>query len=449
MPTTMDLPLLRDDQQLSPEQRLEAPTQTDVELSPRTRPIATHAGTLELIRASVGVLCHAAALAQYVFYLPVSQAPPDWPAQFYFLLTLSLFLALAVSLAKSRALVVLLAFMRMCVLIPMGYPLGDYLGIEFTILIPILVDLGLRLSYPLNMTCGGVAAMLLLLFQTSARSWDALLPSPPAQDIVWIGTSCAVVIIFAALVQHHAEQMSIGSNHVRRIELALSQLMAANLGFQRLVATVEQQSKLDERKRVSREIHDTVGYALTNLMMMMEAALDHCPAEATRARSLLLRARKQAQEGLNETRRALRVLRSRDEGEGFGLKAIHKLARAFAEVTGVHVKLEWGNLPWVLSEAIGPAVYRFVQEGLTNAFTHGKATEIRLAFWQTDGHLLVNVHDNGSGSSTIKEGIGLAGMRERVEQLGGQVAARNLRDGFELLATIPRSQAVESGEADG
>ena len=82
-----------------------------------------------------------------------------------------------------------------------------------------------------------------------------------------------------------------------------------------------------------------------------------------------------------------------------------------------------------------------VQEGLTNSLKHGKATHVRLHFWQEEHGVWVHINDNGLGSRKMSEGIGIAGMRERIEQLGGRLRAANKQDGFELSAWIPREGA--------
>ena len=64
-------------------------------------------------------------------------------------------------------------------------------------------------------------------------------------------------------------------------------------------------------------------------------------------------------------------------------------------------------------------MFSMIQEGMTNSLRHGKASQVRLMFWQTDSELIVNLYDNGKGSDTIREGIGFSGMRERIARLGG------------------------------
>ena len=88
-------------------------------------------------------------------------------------------------------------------------------------------------------------------------------------------------------------------------------------------------------------------------------------------------------------------------------------------------------------EKVDSLIYQFIQEGLTNSFRHGEATKIKILFWREDHILNIHLTDNGIGAKSIKEGIGMMGMRERLGALGGTMDSQNVVDGFELSARIP------------
>ncbi len=96
------------------------------------------------------------------------------------------------------------------------------------------------------------------------------------------------------------------------------------------------------------------------------------------------------------------------------------------------------NLPWELDPEVDGAIYRLLQESMTNAFRHGGATHVSVRFSVREREIEVMVRDNGRGAEEVEEGIGLAGMRERVERLGGRLSARSITGGFEVLAYLPR-----------
>jgi pimeloyl-ACP methyl ester carboxylesterase len=83
------------------------------------------------------------------------------------------------------------------------------------------------------------------------------------------------------------------------------------------------------------------------------------------------------------------------------------------------------------------AASHFVQEGMLNAFSHGKASAIRVSFRASEEELRVSVKDNGGGAKEVQEGIGLAGMRERIQKLGGSLEYGSSAQGFDIVMRLP------------
>jgi signal transduction histidine kinase len=149
----------------------------------------------------------------------------------------------------------------------------------------------------------------------------------------------------------------------------------------------------------------------------------------------------QAKDAVKDTRQSLRELRNKEDESPRGPRAIHELISVFSKTTGVEVGINYGNLFWRFGVEIDEVMYRMVQEGLTNAFRHGKATRIQINLWIVRGDMLpeinISIYDNGQGSSEIKKGIGLQGMEERIQRLKGSFEARSQPDGFHINASIP------------
>ena len=160
-------------------------------------------------------------------------------------------------------------------------------------------------------------------------------------------------------------------------------------------------------------------------------------SQPEKTRELLEKSMAEASTCLDETRTAMRELRKKKMSQARGIRAFFDLVSAFGEATGITVKVEFGNSPDSFGERIDKTIFRFIQEGLTNSFRHGRATEIRIYFWIVRGVLEIRLQDNGSGSGELSAGIGLAGMRERLGELGGSLTYRNIVDGFEVAIRIP------------
>ncbi len=126
------------------------------------------------------------------------------------------------------------------------------------------------------------------------------------------------------------------------------------------------------------------------------------------------------------------------------MRRIAELTRIFENATLVSVRLHTGNAPASFGVQVDDAVYRMLQECLTNALRHGNATEITVSFWVVEHAVRLSVADNGAGAKEIVPGIGLAGMGERVAHLGGTLKAENTAFGFLVTADIPLEQGQAS-----
>jgi signal transduction histidine kinase len=110
----------------------------------------------------------------------------------------------------------------------------------------------------------------------------------------------------------------------------------------------------------------------------------------------------------------------------------------FEEVTGIKVDIEVGNIRQSYGRTINKILARILQEAFTNSIRHGKATYILIHFWEFPEELTMTVTDNGIGTQTIVKRIGLAGMEERLAELGGNLEVSSPEDGgFRIRVRIP------------
>ncbi len=224
-------------------------------------------------------------------------------------------------------------------------------------------------------------------------------------------------------------------------------LAEANIGLQTVAAEAELSSIFKERTRIAREIHDSLAYTFTNLIALLNAFLvqkqatgQEVPAEIEKARNLAL-------DGLRDLRQALHTLRPRENEDYNGLGAILRLTKVFKQATGIEVSLNFGDVPQYIGKPLEKVIYRAVQEGLTNSFRHGKATEVYISFYLVGEGVEVNIKDNGRGTDSPTGGYGLLGIQERVDELAGKVnISSRPGNGFLLCIWLPFQ---EEGEAHG
>ena len=241
----------------------------------------------------------------------------------------------------------------------------------------------------------------------------------------------------------------VDAEHARndRLESGMQNLAEVNVGFQEYSQTVEARSKHEERNRITRDIHDTVGYSLTNIAVMLDAAVGLIGWDVPRVRTMLHKGREQVDTAHAEVRRALHALRALASAEEFGVRNLLHIGDQFAEATDVSVDIDFGNAARSYGPHTDATLSRLVQEGLANAFRHGGATAVSVRLWQSDSQLTLTIRDNGRGSEVIEEGIGFLGMQERLSQIHGTLSWQSLSTGFVLIAEVVLSVPSQDGGA--
>lgn len=243
-----------------------------------------------------------------------------------------------------------------------------------------------------------------------------------------------------------ADRLRQEQEHVQTLNDAVIQLTSANSGFLRYASNAERESALEERRHITRELHDIVGQTLTDIISMMDAAVRNPMDTVDEQRRLHQWVRDQSQRCLGETREVLYRLRAMPDAPLSGTSAIQSLVETFSASTGVRVRLEWSNSPADFGPRLNSVFYRVVQEALVNAFRHGRASEVLVEFRLEGDRLNVLIEDDGRGSAESKKGIGQAGMEERVGEIGGEIRFGSTANGYQVHARCPYD-AVRDREA--
>ncbi|MGE5582945.1 MAG: sensor histidine kinase [Bacillota bacterium] len=396
-------------------------------------------GLLRIFVLVLTIAAHGIAFLQFQQQLAIITLPPEFGSQFQFLLALSLSFALITPFTSKPHFTWLLLILRGGALILMNMPFGNYLGITATLITALIVEANVYCSFKAGIICSAILVAAAINSRVHpVKAWGLTLPAPSGMDLLFFGIYAGFITVFSAIFNFQvANQISVKELN-RRLDEATLQLARANSQLQEYAVMAEREAVQNERKRFAREIHDTLAYTLTNLIMMSEAAKDLVDGEKTVLLGHLSKIHDLARAGSLEVRRAIQALRPVELTEVSGLLAVYRLVRTFREATQINVELNLGNVPQFLGEEADLTVYRLVQEGITNALRHGKASEIELSFSLLSGGVCILIKDNGIGSNNLNEGYGLTGMRERIERLGGQLTASNRPEGgFMVSAWIP------------
>jgi len=254
------------------------------------------------------------------------------------------------------------------------------------------------------------------------------------------------------LLQDIADRAALTIENARLFESVANQRERLIALSARLVEAQE-----TERRNLARELHDEVGQILSGLVMQLGIARSHLPKSAKTAQTILNETEELLQEILGRIRAIIAGLRPQVLDDLGLVPAIRRLANEFQEETGTQVKIKTDQIPDRLSAPLELALFRIVQEGLTNVRKHAQAHTVSIRLAIEDAKVILSIQDDGRGfenqpawphpdGETILEGgwsisaghYGLIGIQERVAQLGGRLhITSSLGQGTSLRVELP------------
>jgi signal transduction histidine kinase len=200
----------------------------------------------------------------------------------------------------------------------------------------------------------------------------------------------------------------------------------------------------EERARIARELHDVVGHSVSVMTVQAAGVRRLLKPDQEREREALQIVEQTGREALAEMRRLVGVLRRPEEAPALAPQpSLEHLDRLVAQAreAGLPVELQVEGDPVQLAPGLDLTAYRLIQEGLTNALKHARASQAEVLVRYDNGHVELTVSDDGSGDGGGESGgHGLVGMRERISVYGGELEAGPLPEGgYRLRARLPLS----------
>jgi signal transduction histidine kinase len=202
---------------------------------------------------------------------------------------------------------------------------------------------------------------------------------------------------------------------------------------------LERKAKLQERTRISREIHDSVGHTLTSALTGLQTAAHAIGKNHySLALEMIDRTKENIRSGLDDVRTSVHLLRENIPGDQFVPELIGLINETKMQ-TNVEIDYEIDKTIPELSPKIELTIYRALQEGLTNGIRHGSSTHFHFSLTHSADHIRFILSDNGKPPSQIVHGFGLNAMKERVEDVWGELSISNkdFASGLILEITIP------------
>jgi signal transduction histidine kinase len=261
------------------------------------------------------------------------------------------------------------------------------------------------------------------------------LPSQGWLSLVSRLTDFLAAVVFVAVFT----RISLSEEKARRsVEKLVEELSVANNKLREYAARAERLAIIEERNRLAREIHDSIGHYLTSVNIQIKAGLATLDQDPQEARSAFGKAQTLTQEALTDIRRSVASLRADPVSNQPLSEAVESLLIA-ARASGLVTNLQISGTPRKLSDQAEFTIYRTVQEALTNVIKHAQASQVEILLdYQDSQTTRLVIQDNGVGTEEINQGFGLLGVSERVQLLGGEVNIQtSFGKGFILELKIP------------
>jgi signal transduction histidine kinase len=253
------------------------------------------------------------------------------------------------------------------------------------------------------------------------------------------------------------------------------ELVEAYRWMEELSIQKERTAALEERNRIARDMHDSLGHRLTSLIMQIEMGKEYLKKEPDKTDEYLDRCASNARKALTDTRRALRALggmgggitrtgsgeggtfnssavSSGDGGKGGvtcvvgsegktddcieTLESIIDMIEEFNRNTGIEINYKLPDTGINTQETT--VLYRVIQEAITNAARHGRATKIDIEAGRDDNGVWFCIQNNGEAGGDYTEGFGLLSMRKRLEDMGGSLEIETAQ-GFKLTGRFEKA----------
>ncbi|MEE5987827.1 sensor histidine kinase [Ligilactobacillus equi] len=226
------------------------------------------------------------------------------------------------------------------------------------------------------------------------------------------------IVIFAAALFTYVVYIT---NEQRNIEEELRMMDRANAELKSYIEVAERNAERRERIRISREIHDTLGHALTGISAGIDAVLVLVDMDKESAKAQLRNLSEVVRQGIIDVRNSLNKMRPGALEELSLEDSLQEMIKRYSQISELQIKLtyDWQGID--LPKTTENVIFRIIEESITNSIRHGQAEKIWITLSQDEKYNYLEIVDNGRGSQEIKPGFGLTQMQERLAIIGGKV----------------------------
>jgi len=362
----------------------------------------------------------------------------DWKIQFIAVVIISVILTcIQYSIDKPKLNYTFLTI-RFIMIFIVYLPTGIYIGLKQMFIFAFLIDMSFLLPIPCNSIFSVISFFTVFFLTALSYFWTRRIPIPVLHDALYIFLYSLIIIFCASFFRYFYSVYMKTNNMIKQMNNTINNLTDANTGFQHYIRVAEEKSSDDERNRIIREIHDSIGYTLTTIMMLSECSIESAKtASSPELAESLTNINKYAKNGLTDIRIALRVLKVKKQQTESDLEQITKMIRAFEKATDINVNIDYSSLPQNFKKGTSHIIFRLIQESMINSLRHGLATEILIRFIKDNTNFIITISDNGKGFEELQLGIGLKGIKERLKRIMGDFTIYSSKSGVTLRVSIP------------
>ena len=251
-------------------------------------------------------------------------------------------------------------------------------------------------------------------------------------------------------------QRRLAEKSLRQSEQHYGQLLEQSRRMEEQLRLLSRQllsAQEEERKKISRELHDVIAQTLTSINVRLAALKKEAALSTEGLERSIARTQELVQESVDVVHRFARELRPTVLDDLGLVPALHTFMKTFREETGIRVSLSAFAEVERVNDDKRTVLYRVAQEALANVARHAHASQVDVKIQKLDGAACMTIKDNGKGfvqehvlTAKKNRRLGLLGMRERLEMVGGAFAVRSApRKGTTVIAQIPLMNRSSGG----
>lgn len=278
------------------------------------------------------------------------------------------------------------------------------------------------------------------------------------KPLVWLGPSIGIALFFSGT---WLGNMFKAENHIfgelinicffygfgfvlgrvtvlnNKMEVLIKSINEKNRILEQYSNRIEELTIMEERNRVSQDLHDTVGHVFTSVITSLDALPFLLKANPKEAETSIIEISGLARKGLDDVRKTIHQLSPLEEHQALS-EAFESVIKDFRKHTGTNVDFTIEGIEPAMGERVKFTLIRCLQESLTNAKRHGRATHIAARLIFLEESVIMQLQDNGLGSDELKPGFGLVSMNDRLTALNGTIEIYSkVNQGTKIICTIP------------